>query len=291
MDLEEKYIRRALELAENALGETFPNPLVGAVVVAGERIVGEGYHRGPGRPARGDRGDPGRRGSRPGRRALSQSRALLPLRTNASLHGRHRGCRDIARRFQHVRSRQPACAAKAPPRSGRGASKSRPACARGRRSSSISRTFTGTSRAGRLSCSSSPRPSMEGSPGGPSGGTCRGRRSSATFTACGPGPRRSRSGSARSRSIARSSTGGSTARRCGPAGADGLRFGAPVPRGLSVALPQGARHHLLPDERRSDQAKASSKRPAPRSCRCRAGRTGSICASGSRTFRRRGSLR
>ncbi|MFA4947650.1 MAG: riboflavin biosynthesis protein RibD, partial [Candidatus Krumholzibacteriia bacterium] len=43
MDLEEKYMRRALELAENALGETFPNPLVGAVVVAGDRIVGEGY--------------------------------------------------------------------------------------------------------------------------------------------------------------------------------------------------------------------------------------------------------
>jgi diaminohydroxyphosphoribosylaminopyrimidine deaminase/5-amino-6-(5-phosphoribosylamino)uracil reductase len=50
MDLEEKYIRRALELAERALGETFPNPLVGAVVVAGGEIVGEGYHEGPGRP-------------------------------------------------------------------------------------------------------------------------------------------------------------------------------------------------------------------------------------------------
>jgi diaminohydroxyphosphoribosylaminopyrimidine deaminase/5-amino-6-(5-phosphoribosylamino)uracil reductase len=50
MDNEEKYIRRALELAENALGETFPNPLVGAVVVSGDEIVGEGYHKGPGRP-------------------------------------------------------------------------------------------------------------------------------------------------------------------------------------------------------------------------------------------------
>jgi diaminohydroxyphosphoribosylaminopyrimidine deaminase/5-amino-6-(5-phosphoribosylamino)uracil reductase len=50
MDNEEKYIRRALELAENALGETFPNPLVGAVVVSGGEIVGEGYHKGPGRP-------------------------------------------------------------------------------------------------------------------------------------------------------------------------------------------------------------------------------------------------
>jgi diaminohydroxyphosphoribosylaminopyrimidine deaminase/5-amino-6-(5-phosphoribosylamino)uracil reductase len=50
MDQEEKYLRRALELAENGLGETFPNPLVGAVVVRDNRIVGEGYHRGPGLP-------------------------------------------------------------------------------------------------------------------------------------------------------------------------------------------------------------------------------------------------
>ena len=49
-DLEEKYIRRALELAEEAIGTTFPNPLVGAVIVAGGTIVGEGYHRGPGQP-------------------------------------------------------------------------------------------------------------------------------------------------------------------------------------------------------------------------------------------------
>ena len=50
MDFEENYVRRALELAERALGETFPNPLVGAVVVSDGRIVGEGFHRGPGRP-------------------------------------------------------------------------------------------------------------------------------------------------------------------------------------------------------------------------------------------------
>jgi diaminohydroxyphosphoribosylaminopyrimidine deaminase / 5-amino-6-(5-phosphoribosylamino)uracil reductase len=50
MKLEETYIRRALELAAGALGETFPNPLVGAVVVADGEVVGEGYHHGPGRP-------------------------------------------------------------------------------------------------------------------------------------------------------------------------------------------------------------------------------------------------
>jgi diaminohydroxyphosphoribosylaminopyrimidine deaminase/5-amino-6-(5-phosphoribosylamino)uracil reductase len=49
-DAEERYIRRTLELAEEAIGATFPNPLVGAVVVSDGEIVGEGYHRGPGRP-------------------------------------------------------------------------------------------------------------------------------------------------------------------------------------------------------------------------------------------------
>ena len=35
---------RAYELAERAAGNTSPNPAVGAVVVRGETIVGEGYH-------------------------------------------------------------------------------------------------------------------------------------------------------------------------------------------------------------------------------------------------------
>jgi diaminohydroxyphosphoribosylaminopyrimidine deaminase/5-amino-6-(5-phosphoribosylamino)uracil reductase len=50
MNAGEKYIRRAIELAERAMGSTFPNPLVGAVVVRDGEIVGEGYHEGPGRP-------------------------------------------------------------------------------------------------------------------------------------------------------------------------------------------------------------------------------------------------
>jgi diaminohydroxyphosphoribosylaminopyrimidine deaminase/5-amino-6-(5-phosphoribosylamino)uracil reductase len=44
------YMERALRLAEKGRGLVSPNPLVGAVVVSGERIVGEGYHRGPGTP-------------------------------------------------------------------------------------------------------------------------------------------------------------------------------------------------------------------------------------------------
>ena len=45
---DEAYIERALILAERGRGLTSPNPMVGAVVVAEDRIVGEGHHEGPG---------------------------------------------------------------------------------------------------------------------------------------------------------------------------------------------------------------------------------------------------
>ncbi len=38
-------MRRALRLAEKAAGRTSPNPMVGAVLVRGGRVVGTGYHR------------------------------------------------------------------------------------------------------------------------------------------------------------------------------------------------------------------------------------------------------
>jgi diaminohydroxyphosphoribosylaminopyrimidine deaminase / 5-amino-6-(5-phosphoribosylamino)uracil reductase len=44
------YMRRALELASRGTGLTFPNPLVGAVVVSGGGIVGEGFHAHAGGP-------------------------------------------------------------------------------------------------------------------------------------------------------------------------------------------------------------------------------------------------
>jgi diaminohydroxyphosphoribosylaminopyrimidine deaminase/5-amino-6-(5-phosphoribosylamino)uracil reductase len=47
---DEAYLERALGLAERGRGLTSPNPLVGAVVVAEGRILGEGFHEGPGRP-------------------------------------------------------------------------------------------------------------------------------------------------------------------------------------------------------------------------------------------------
>lgn len=55
---DERYMRRALALAARARGATRPNPMVGAVIVAGgprrtargRRIVGEGFHRRAGGP-------------------------------------------------------------------------------------------------------------------------------------------------------------------------------------------------------------------------------------------------
>ena len=38
------HLERAIELAERGRGATHPNPVVGAVVVAGTDIVGEGWH-------------------------------------------------------------------------------------------------------------------------------------------------------------------------------------------------------------------------------------------------------
>lgn len=42
--MDELYMRRALELAEKGIGKVNPNPLVGAVIVKNNKIIGEGYH-------------------------------------------------------------------------------------------------------------------------------------------------------------------------------------------------------------------------------------------------------
>ncbi len=47
---DKKHMRRAIALAERGRGGTGPNPPVGAVVVKGGRVVGEGWHRAPGEP-------------------------------------------------------------------------------------------------------------------------------------------------------------------------------------------------------------------------------------------------
>ena len=45
MIVEEKYMRRAIQLAKNGIENASPNPMVGAVIVCNGKIIGEGYHR------------------------------------------------------------------------------------------------------------------------------------------------------------------------------------------------------------------------------------------------------
>lgn len=42
---DQEYMRFALTLAQNGLGWTSPNPMVGAVIVKDGRIIGQGYHK------------------------------------------------------------------------------------------------------------------------------------------------------------------------------------------------------------------------------------------------------
>ncbi|HLU81028.1 MAG TPA: bifunctional diaminohydroxyphosphoribosylaminopyrimidine deaminase/5-amino-6-(5-phosphoribosylamino)uracil reductase RibD [Flavobacteriaceae bacterium] len=46
----EKYMQRCVELAQKGLGKTYPNPLVGSVIVHDEKIIGEGWHQKAGTP-------------------------------------------------------------------------------------------------------------------------------------------------------------------------------------------------------------------------------------------------
>jgi diaminohydroxyphosphoribosylaminopyrimidine deaminase / 5-amino-6-(5-phosphoribosylamino)uracil reductase len=48
--IHEKYMKRCIQLAKNGLGTTYPNPLVGSVIVYNNAIVGEGWHYKTGQP-------------------------------------------------------------------------------------------------------------------------------------------------------------------------------------------------------------------------------------------------
>jgi diaminohydroxyphosphoribosylaminopyrimidine deaminase/5-amino-6-(5-phosphoribosylamino)uracil reductase len=50
VNIQEKYISRCIELAKNGLGTTYPNPLVGSVIVHNDKIIGEGWHKKSGEP-------------------------------------------------------------------------------------------------------------------------------------------------------------------------------------------------------------------------------------------------
>ena len=45
MKIHENYIKRCIQLAKNGLGNTYPNPLVGCVIVHQDMIIGEGWHQ------------------------------------------------------------------------------------------------------------------------------------------------------------------------------------------------------------------------------------------------------
>ncbi len=44
MTIDEIYMQRAIQLAKSAAGLTYPNPMVGAVIVCDGKIIGEGFH-------------------------------------------------------------------------------------------------------------------------------------------------------------------------------------------------------------------------------------------------------
>ena len=48
--MDEKCMRLALKLAAKGAGRTHPNPTVGSLVVKGKKIIGQGWHKGPGHP-------------------------------------------------------------------------------------------------------------------------------------------------------------------------------------------------------------------------------------------------
>ena len=50
MDIDEKFMRLALNQARKGLGFTNPNPMVGAVIVRNGRVIGRGYHTRCGAP-------------------------------------------------------------------------------------------------------------------------------------------------------------------------------------------------------------------------------------------------
>ena len=41
---DQQYIHRCIQLAQNGLGTTYPNPVVGSVIVYNDRVIGEGWH-------------------------------------------------------------------------------------------------------------------------------------------------------------------------------------------------------------------------------------------------------
>ncbi len=102
-----QFIRRALELAQLGSGLTFPNPRVGAVLVRGGKIIGEGFHLRAGTPhaeVHRRRRCKKARPSRRGRNALRHARALLDPRPHPAVHRTDPTRKNRTRRLRRDRS-------------------------------------------------------------------------------------------------------------------------------------------------------------------------------------------
>src|SRR5881296_3416247 len=101
---ERAAMERALDLARRGWGRVAPNPLVGAVLLAGDRVVAEGYHAEYGGPHAEDVALGGERPPAPGpeRDDLRVRSALLGVVTlghhpvSREHHGAHQGIRSNA---------------------------------------------------------------------------------------------------------------------------------------------------------------------------------------------------
>ena len=78
-----EYMRRAMELAERGVGFTNPNPMVGAVIVKGGKVIGEGWHERCGERFQELYGSCG------GSHDVRDVGTLLPLWKDPALHGGH----------------------------------------------------------------------------------------------------------------------------------------------------------------------------------------------------------
>jgi diaminohydroxyphosphoribosylaminopyrimidine deaminase/5-amino-6-(5-phosphoribosylamino)uracil reductase len=99
MPSDQHFMRRALELAQLGSGLTFPNPRVGAVLVRGGKIIGEGFHLRAGTPHAEVHAvaDAKRRGHR------VEGATLYVSLEPCSTHGRTPPCTDLIRREKIAR--------------------------------------------------------------------------------------------------------------------------------------------------------------------------------------------
>ncbi|MEM1058994.1 MAG: bifunctional diaminohydroxyphosphoribosylaminopyrimidine deaminase/5-amino-6-(5-phosphoribosylamino)uracil reductase RibD [Verrucomicrobiota bacterium] len=90
---DEPWMRRALELALRAEGRTAPNPLVGAVLIKGNRLLGEGVHRRAGGPHAEVAAV--RDAKRRGHAAALKGATMFVTLEPCSTHGRTPPCTDL----------------------------------------------------------------------------------------------------------------------------------------------------------------------------------------------------